>query len=123
MLSDPTVAVRRGSGRGPTRDARAEGDVVPEYILYFNQQWVGEHSDEWFRGRAAPAMAVVEAMKAAGVHLFSGGLEEEEGPVYSADPTGGSVVISDGPYAETKEYLGGFAIVDVPDDKAATMWA
>jgi hypothetical protein len=95
---------------------------VAEYLLYFNQQWVGEHSPEWFRGRAPLAMAVVDEMKAAGVYVFAGGLEEE-GPVYGVDPTSGSVMVTDGPYAETKEFLGGFAVVDVPDDEAALMWA
>ena len=95
---------------------------MAEYLLYFNQQWVGDHSEEWFRGRGPLAMAVVEEMQAAGVYLFAGGLEEN-GPVYSADPTSGTVMITDGPYAETKEHLGGFAVVDVADDDAARMWA
>ena len=45
------------------------------------------------------------------------------GPLYSADRTSGTVVICDGPYVETKEFLGGFAVVDVADDEAAKMWA
>jgi hypothetical protein len=96
---------------------------MPKYLLYFNQQWVGDHPEEWFQGRSAPAMAVVEEMEAAGVHVFSGGLEEEDGPVYSADPTSGTVLVTDGPYVETKEWLGGFGIIDVPDDETAKMWA
>jgi hypothetical protein len=32
-------------------------------------------------------------------------------------------MITDGPYVETKEFLGGFAVVDVADDEAAKMWA
>ncbi len=95
---------------------------MTDYLLYFNQQWVGDHTEEWFRSRAPLAMAVVNEMKAAGVYVFAGGLEED-GPVYSADPTGDEVVVTDGPYVETKEFLGGFAIVDVPDDETATMWA
>jgi hypothetical protein len=67
-------------------------------------------------------MAVVDEMKAAGVYVFAGGLEED-GPIYSADPTSGTVIVTDGPYVETKEFLGGFAVVDVADNKAATMWA
>ena len=95
---------------------------MAEYLLYFNQQWVGDHTEEWFRSRGPLAMGVVNDMKAAGVYVFAGGLEED-GPVYSADPTGKDVVVSDGPYVETKEFLGGFAIVDVPDDETAKMWA
>ena len=33
------------------------------------------------------------------------------------------LLITDGPFVETKEFLGGFAVVDVPDDEAAKMWA
>lgn len=95
---------------------------MAEYLIYFNQQWVGDHPEEWFRGRGPLAMAVVDEMKAAGVYVFAGGLEED-GPVYSTDPTGGDVLVTDGPYAETKEWLGGFALVDVVDDEAAKMWA
>jgi hypothetical protein len=95
---------------------------MTEYLMYFNQQWVGDHTEEWFSGRGPLAMAVVDEMKAAGVYVFAGGLEED-GPVYNADPTGGDVLITDGPYVETKEWLGGFAVVDVADDEAAKIWA
>jgi hypothetical protein len=67
-------------------------------------------------------MAVIDEMKAAGVYVFAGGLEEETA-ICSADPTSGELLVTDGPYAETKEWLGGFALVDVPDDEAAAMWA
>ena len=95
---------------------------MPKYLLYFNQQWVGDHSEEWFRGRVATSGAVIDEMKAAGVYVFAGGLEEGA-PVYSADATSGAVLVTDGPYVETKEFLGGFAVVDVVDDETATMWA
>ena len=55
---------------------------MAEYLLYFNQQWVGDHPEEWFRPRGPLAMAVVTEMKEAGVYVFAGGLEEEDGPVY-----------------------------------------
>ncbi len=96
---------------------------MTEYLIYFNQQWVGDHSEEWFRGRGPLAMAVVDEMKAAGVYVFGGGLEEEVDTAFSADPASGTVVITDGPYVETKEYLGGLTVVDVPDEEAAKMWA
>lgn len=96
---------------------------MPEYLIYFNQQWVGDHTEEWFRGRGPLAMAVTDEMKAAACLRLRRGLEEEDGPVYSADPTSGDVLITDGPYVETKEFLGGFALVDVADDEAAKMWA
>lgn len=95
---------------------------MPEYLIYFNQQWVGDHTEEWFRGRSPLATAVVNEMKDAGTYVFAGGLEEH-GPVSSADPTGGTVLVTDGPFVESKEYLGGFAVVDVADMEDAKKWA
>ncbi|MGK5685233.1 YciI family protein [Actinoplanes sp. URMC 104] len=90
---------------------------MPEYLIYFNQQWVGDHTEEWFRERGPLAGAVVEEIKAAGAFVFAGGLEEEDGPVFSADATSGETVFTDGPYVESKEFLGGLTIVDVPDER------
>jgi hypothetical protein len=95
---------------------------MPEYLIYFNQQWVGDHPEEWFASRVEPSMAVVEEMKSAGVYVFAGGLEEEA-PVYTADATSGKILVTDGPYVESKEYLGGFCVVSVADDEAAKLWA
>ncbi|MFC5177289.1 YciI family protein [Nocardioides taihuensis] len=96
---------------------------MTEYLIYFNQQWVGDHDEEWFRGRGPLARAVVDEMKAAGVLRYAGGLEEELDLAFSADATSGELTFTDGPFAETKEYLGGLTIVEAPDDQAARVWA
>ena len=96
---------------------------MAEYLIYFNQQWVGEHTEEWFRGRGPLAMAVVEEMKATGVYVFAGGLEEDPDAAFSADATSGTLQFRSGPYVATPQFLGGFTVVDVPDDEAARMWA
>jgi hypothetical protein len=96
---------------------------MTEYLIYFNQQWVGDHTEEWFRGRGPLAMAVVDEMKAAGVYVFAGGLEEGVDKAFSADATSGTLTFTDGPFVETKEFLGGLTVVDVPDEDAARMWA
>jgi hypothetical protein len=96
---------------------------MTEYLIYFNQQWVGDHTEQWFRGRGPLAMAVVNEMEAAGVLVFAGGLEEEIEDAFSADATSGELLITDGPFTETKEFLGGFTVVDVANEDAAKMWA
>lgn len=96
---------------------------MTEYLIYFNQQWVGDHTEEWFRGRGPLAMAVVNEIKAAGEYVFAGGLEEETERAFSADATSGTLVFTDGPYVETKEYLGGLTVVNVADEAAARVWA
>jgi hypothetical protein len=97
---------------------------MPEYLIYFNQQWVGDHDEEWFQPRGPLARAVIEEARAAGVYVFAGGLVEElDDEVFSADDTSGELVLTDGPFAETKEWLGGLTVVDVPDVEAAKVWA
>ena len=96
---------------------------MTEYLIYFNQQWVGDHSEEWFRGRGPLAMAVVNELKASGQYVFAGGLEEEVETAFSADATSGTLTFTDGPFVETKEFLGGLTVVDVPDEDTARMWA
>ena len=95
---------------------------MPQFIIYFNQQWVGEHSEEWFRERGPLAEAAVDEIKAAGAYVAAGGVEPD-GPVFTADATSGDVLFTDGPYVEAKEFLGGLTIVDVPDEETARLWA
>jgi hypothetical protein len=96
---------------------------MPQYLIYFNQQWVGDHDEEWFLGRVEPATAVVREIEAAGQLVYAGGLVEELDEAFSADATSGTLTFTDGPFAETKEWLGGLTIVDVPDRETARRWA
>ena len=58
---------------------------MSEYLLYFNQQWVGDHSEDWFRGRGPRAMAVVNEMKEAGVPVTVFGARETTHNKINAD--------------------------------------
>jgi hypothetical protein len=66
---------------------------------------------------------VIEEMLAEGVLIFTNGGLDRSTAVCSVEAVDGKPVFTDGPYVETKEHLGGFAIVDVPDDAAARYWA
>ncbi len=92
------------------------------YLIFFNDEWVSETSDAGWQERARAARAVTDEMKAAGVYLFGGGLDND-GPVFHAVPGDGGPVVTDGPYAETKETFGGFVAVEVADEAAAREWA
>jgi len=96
---------------------------MTEYAIYFNQQWVGEHSSEWFQQRGQLARAVLDEMRAAGVLVFAGGLEEDFAAAFSVDPTSEAVVVTDGPFTAGDTWLGGLTVVNVVDDSAAKMWA
>ena len=62
-----------------------------------------------------------EQLQANGHWVFAGGLH---GPGASTvlRAQDGDVLATDGPYAEGKEHVGGFTIVDVPDLDAALDW-
>jgi hypothetical protein len=52
------------------------------------------------------------------VWVFSAGLESQRASVVATDGT-----VADGPYPQTKEVVGGFAVVDVPSRDEALEWA
>ena len=66
--------------------------------------------------------AYTEAMKKAGVLVAANRLQPSTAAstVRVAD---GKTKVLDGPYAETKEQLGGYYLIDVPDLDAALSWA
>lgn len=95
---------------------------MTEYLIAFNDQWVPGYTAEELRERSTAVRALMAEMKAAGVFVFLGGLDPA-GPVFSVDASTGTPLFTDGPFVESKEYLGGFAIIDVADEQVARMWA
>ncbi len=91
---------------------------MSEYIIYFNQQWVGDHSAEWFEGRGPLARKVVSEMKEAGVLLFAGGLEEEIESAIGFDENG----VAGNAITSTGEFIGGLTIIKAESDDEAKMW-
>ena len=59
-----------------------------------------------------------EELQASGSWVFAGGLQEPSTATV-VDATGTDVLVTDGPYAEAKEQLGGFWIIEAPDLDAA----
>ena len=64
----------------------------------------------------------MRAMTQAGVLQSSGGLHPTAAAT-TVRVTDGKARVLDGPYADSKEQLGGFHILDVPDLDAAIAWA
>jgi hypothetical protein len=96
--------------------------VVTEYLIAFNDEWVPDHTDEEFLERRKAVRALRAEMREAGVLIYTNGLDDDA-PVFSVDASTGTPLFTDGPYVETKEHLGGFAVVDVADEDAARLWA
>jgi hypothetical protein len=63
-----------------------------------------------------------EEAKQAGVYVDASGLSGPDGAT-TVRTRGGDLTVTDGPYAETKEVLFSYYIVDVPDLDAAIEWA
>ncbi|MGY4771560.1 YciI family protein [Kribbella sp. CWNU-51] len=95
---------------------------MAEYLIAFNEEWLPDLTDEDLRNASKAVRALRAEMTAAGVLIFTGGLDDAA-PVFSVDASSGPPVFTDGPYVESKEHLGGFAVVDVADEEAARLWA
>ena len=76
---------------------------------------------EEFQRLCVDVPALNAKMEDAGVFVFQGGLPPESATVVRQ--SGADFLITDGPYTETKEHLGGFWIIDVADLDAALEWA
>jgi len=61
-------------------------------------------------------------LQSAGAWVFAGGLHPPETATVVRSQNG-QVVTTDGPFAETKEQLGGFWVIQAPDLDAALAWA
>ena len=96
---------------------------MARYLIAFNNEWAPELTMEELRARGAAGMALCREMTGAGVFVFSDGGLDASTVVCSVEPSSGTSVFTDGPFTETKEHLGGFTVIDVPDDAAARYWA
>ena len=65
--------------------------------------------------------ALNDEMQAAGAWVFAGGLHDASIATVLT-PAGGEVLVTDGPYVEGKEHLGGFTVVRAADLDAALEW-
>ena len=95
---------------------------MPQYLLNLIQP-VGEVPPPEYLEPVMRDLASLNAeMRAAGVWVFAAALHQPEtSTVVRAD--GDGVLVTDGPYAEGKEFIGGFDVIEAPDLDAALAWA
>ena len=96
---------------------------MAEYLIAFNDEWVSPHSTDELHRKGAASRAVLEDMKAAGVFRYANGGIDASTAICSVEAKDGEAIVTDGPYIETKEHLGGFTVIEVPDDDTARYWA
>ncbi len=95
---------------------------MKQYLLSIYQPDSGTPPPEVLEWVMRNVNALVQETKAAGVWVFNGGLHPPTTATVVRIQRGG-VVVTDGPFAETKEHIGGFIIIKVPDLDAALEWA
>ena len=94
---------------------------MPQYLVAIH------HSDNYDPSLEDEAMgrdidALNEEMEAAGARIFVGGLQPARNAKSLRERPDGEVVITDGPYVETKEHVGGFWVLKAADLDEALAW-
>src|SRR3954452_12276098 len=97
------------------------GEVMPKYLVAIH------HPDDYDASVEDDAMTrdidvLNEEMVVAGVRIFVGGLLPASRAKSLRTRPGGKVLITDGPYLETKEHIGGFWVLEAADMDEALEW-
>ena len=80
-------------------------------------------------GAGAPPVALMQAIGELGMAAGQAGVLVQQGGLMGKDSSafvavrGGEVMVTDGPFAESKELVGGYAVYDVPSKAEAVDWA
>ncbi|MEV7626016.1 YciI family protein [Actinoplanes sp. NPDC089786] len=91
---------------------------MTRYLISFNDGAMDHIPDADWPDVGKAAHAVIQEAVNAGVFVFGAGLERQRASVVATDG-----LVTDGPYPETKEVIGGFVVVDVPSREEALAWA
>ena len=91
---------------------------MTRYLISFNDGAMDHIPAEEMPDVGKAAHAVIQEAVNAGVFLFGAGLERQRASVVATDG-----LVTDGPYPETKEVIGGFVVVDVASREEALTWA
>ena len=91
-------------------------------VLYADESVFNKMTPEQQQKGYASYMAYTEALKTAGALVSSNRLRPSA-TATTIRTTDGRTHVLDGPFAESKEQLGGYYLIEVPDLDAALKWA
>ncbi|GAA2360110.1 hypothetical protein Cme02nite_37080 [Catellatospora methionotrophica] len=91
---------------------------MPRYLISFDDGAMDHISAEDLPEVGRAANAVCQEAADAGVWVFGGGLNRQRASIVSTDG-----VVTDGPFPETKEVVGGLVVVEVASREEALPWA
>jgi hypothetical protein len=93
------------------------------FLLYADDtQWNKMTPEQQQQGVAAYG-AYTQALKEAGVYVGSNRLRPAASATKLTAASNGKTQVLDGPFADTKEQLGGYFLIEAPDLDAALTWA
>ena len=95
---------------------------MPQYLLTMYQPDGDPPPPEVLGPMMEKIAAWRQDLQAAGAWVFTGGLHPASTATVVRSHRG-DVVMTDGPFAEGKEHMGGFTVISVPDLDAALEWA
>ena len=96
---------------------------MPQYMLSVHHSPNTPQPTEATMQQAFKDVSALNAeMERTGTWVFGGGLQEPDIATVVHN-YGDELVMTDGPFAETKEYLGGYWVIEAPDLDAALNWA
>jgi hypothetical protein len=91
---------------------------MARYLISFNDGAMDHIPRTEIPDAGKAVRAVVQEAEDAGVWVFGAGLERQQASVVATNGT-----VTDGPFPETKEVIGGFSVVDVASREEALAWA
>ncbi|WP_426520541.1 YciI family protein [Diaminobutyricibacter sp. McL0618] len=95
---------------------------MSQYLLSVYYPEGGTMPDPETLAQISANLEVVNAdLRSAGAWVFAGGLYPPSTATVLT-PTAGEILVTDGPYVESKEVLGGFSIIEASDLDAALNW-
>jgi hypothetical protein len=101
---------------------RSKEFAMKQYLLAVQVDESTAESGAELRAQLARTGKVTDEMKAAGSWVFVGGLLPSHATTV-VRPANGTTTMTDGPFAETKEQLGGFWVIQCDDLDQALSWA
>src|ERR1700683_2805234 len=105
---------------GP-KTVTGKGEIMPQYLVAIH------HPDGYDGSLEGEAMerdidVLNEQMIAGSVRIFAGGLSAASNAKSLRAQPNGKVLVTDGPYLETKEHIGGFWILEAANLDEAVKW-
>jgi hypothetical protein len=91
---------------------------MTKYLISFPAAAMDVPQEDWVAVVDA-SHAVIREAKDAGVYVFGGGINEDVAPLMVA----ANGTVTSGTYPQTKEFNGGFCVLELPSREAAIEWA